>query len=84
MTNGISFAIQAVLLLFIGAWADYGTWRFVFRSATQARLYYCRPNINIFFTLLAIAVSFAWLGVEDPAQWRAGIVLYILGCKLYL
>jgi hypothetical protein len=28
LTNGISFAIQAVLLLMIGAWADYGTWRY--------------------------------------------------------
>ena len=27
LTNGISFAVQAVLLLMIGAWADYGTWR---------------------------------------------------------
>jgi hypothetical protein len=27
LTNGISFAIQAILLLFIGAWADYGYWR---------------------------------------------------------
>jgi Vacuole effluxer Atg22 like len=27
LTNGISFAIQAVLLVMIGAWADYGTWR---------------------------------------------------------
>ena len=27
LTNGISFAIQAVLLLFFGAWADYGRWR---------------------------------------------------------
>jgi hypothetical protein len=27
LTNGIRFAIQAVLLLMIGAWADYGTWR---------------------------------------------------------
>ncbi|KAF8485992.1 hypothetical protein DFH94DRAFT_709504 [Russula ochroleuca] len=26
LTNGIRFAIQAVLLLMIGAWADYGTW----------------------------------------------------------
>jgi len=28
LTNGISFAIQAILLLVIGAWADYGTWRY--------------------------------------------------------
>ncbi|KAF7312596.1 Autophagy-related protein [Mycena indigotica] len=68
MTNGISFALQAVLLLIIGAWADYGT---------------SRPNITIFFTILAVAVSFAWLGVEDPSQWRAGVALYILGLITY-
>ncbi|PFH53151.1 hypothetical protein AMATHDRAFT_55614 [Amanita thiersii Skay4041] len=68
LTNGISFAIQAALLLIIGAWADYGHWR---------------PNITIFFTLLAVAVSFAWLGVEDPSRWRAGIALYILGLITY-
>lgn len=28
VTNGISFAIQAVLFLIIGAWADYGKWRY--------------------------------------------------------
>ena len=27
LTNGINFAVQAVLLVTIGAWADYGTWR---------------------------------------------------------
>ncbi|KAI0264339.1 autophagy-related protein 22-like protein [Gloeopeniophorella convolvens] len=64
LTNGISFALQAVLLLAVGAWADYGRWR---------------PNITIFFTFLAVGVAFAWLGVEDPAQWRAGVALYILG-----
>lgn len=30
ITNGISFAIQAVLFLMIGAWADYGRWRYTF------------------------------------------------------
>ncbi|KIJ07753.1 hypothetical protein PAXINDRAFT_164557 [Paxillus involutus ATCC 200175] len=40
LTNGISFAIQAVLLLVIGTWADYGQWR---------------PNITIIFTLAAVA-----------------------------
>ncbi|KAJ3720826.1 MFS general substrate transporter [Lentinula guzmanii] len=68
LTNGISFAIQAALLLLIGAWADYGRWR---------------PNITIFFTILAVAVSFAWLGVDDPSQWRAGIPLYIMGLITY-
>ncbi|KAF8501561.1 autophagy-related protein 22-like protein [Russula emetica] len=45
LTNGISFAIQAVLLVMIGAWADYGTWR---------------PNILIFFTILPVANSSQW------------------------
>ncbi|KAH9998864.1 vacuole effluxer Atg22 like-domain-containing protein [Russula compacta] len=58
----------AVLLLAIGAWADYGTWR---------------PNILIFFTLLGVSVSFAWLGVVDPSHWRASVLLYILGSKFY-
>ncbi|KAF5359548.1 hypothetical protein D9756_003285 [Leucocoprinus leucothites] len=60
LTNGISFAIQAVVLLIIGAWADYGQWR---------------PNITIFFTVVAVAVSFAWLGVEDATKWQAGFNL---------
>lgn len=46
------------------------------RMFTRAR---GRPNITIFFTLLAVGVSFAWLGVEDPSRWQAGVVLYILG-----
>ncbi|OBZ72524.1 Autophagy-related protein 22 [Grifola frondosa] len=68
LTNGISFALQAVVLLMIGAWADYGRWR---------------PNITILFTILAVAVSFAWLGVEDPSKWQAGVALYILGLITY-
>lgn len=32
LTNGISFALQAVVLLMIGAWADYGTWRYACTS----------------------------------------------------
>ncbi|OJT02457.1 Autophagy-related protein 22 [Trametes pubescens] len=68
LTNGISFALQAAVLLIVGAWADYGRWR---------------PNITIFFTILAVAVSFAWLGVEDPSKWQAGVALYILGLITY-
>lgn len=64
LTNGISFAIQAVIMLVIGAWADYGQWR---------------PYITIIFTLLAVAVSLAWLGVEDPSKWQIGVILYVLG-----
>jgi len=68
ITNGISFAIQAVIFLMIGAWADYGSWR---------------PNITIGFTIIAIAVSFGWLGVVDPSKWKIGIALYMLGLIAY-
>ncbi|CAE6427906.1 unnamed protein product [Rhizoctonia solani] len=68
ITNGIAFAIQAVLFLVIGAWADYGSWR---------------PNITIAFTVVAIAVAFAWLGVLEPSKWEAGVALYMLGLITY-
>lgn len=51
ITNGLSFALQAVLFLLVGSFADYGVWR---------------PHITTAFTVLGIAVSFAWLGVETP------------------
>ncbi|EAL19113.1 hypothetical protein CNBH2130 [Cryptococcus deneoformans B-3501A] len=64
ITNGLSFAFQAVLFLIMGSFADYGI---------------IRPHITTAFTVLAWAVSFAWLGVEDPSKWQAGTALYILG-----
>ncbi|KAE8539378.1 hypothetical protein D1P53_004478 [Cryptococcus gattii VGV] len=64
ITNGLSFAFQAVLFLIMGSFADYGV---------------IRPHITTAFTVLAWAVSFAWLGVEDPSKWQAGTALYILG-----
>ena len=38
LTNGISFALQAVVLLTIGAWADYGEWRYVAINTPRNRL----------------------------------------------
>ena len=37
LTNGISFALQAVVLLVIGAWADYGKWRYASVSCLPSR-----------------------------------------------
>ena len=88
LTNGISFALQAAVLLVVGAWADYGSWRYAYSCPESAQMSmtrhdFCSPNITIFFTILAAAVSFAWLGVEDPSRWQAGVALYILGRKSY-
>ncbi len=67
----------------IGGWADYGTWRcarFCTKCEQRVTVEPYRPNITIFFTLLAVGVSFAWLGVEDPSRWCTGVALYVLGC----
>jgi hypothetical protein len=53
ITNGLSFAFQAVIFLLVGSFADYGVWR---------------PHITTAFTVLAWAVSFGWLGVEDASK----------------
>ncbi len=53
ITNGLSFAFQAVLFLAVGSLADYGVWR---------------PHITTAFTVLTWAVSFGWLGVETASK----------------
>lgn len=59
LSNGISFAIQAIVFLTVGSYADFGTWR---------------PNILIFCSAVAYGIGFGWLGVTDPAKWRVGVV----------
>jgi MFS-type transporter involved in bile tolerance (Atg22 family) len=51
ITNGLSFAFQAVIFLIVGSFADYGVWR---------------PHITTAFTILGWGVSFGWLGVMTP------------------
>jgi hypothetical protein len=61
LTNGISFAIQAVLLLLIGAWADYGRWRFVVRCL-QFLLFnaWADKSVALDPTLLSSSLSWQW------------------------
>lgn len=68
LTNGISFAIQIVLFLFIGSFADFGTFR---------------PNILIVLSIVAYAIGFGWLGVHTADKWRTGVGLYIVGLIAY-
>ncbi|OJJ46757.1 hypothetical protein ASPZODRAFT_132891 [Penicilliopsis zonata CBS 506.65] len=68
LCNGISFAIQIVVFLVIGSFADFGTWR---------------PNILIVLSVMAYAVGFAWLGVHTADQWHIGTGLYIVGLIAY-
>ncbi|KAF2479339.1 autophagy-related protein 22-like protein [Neohortaea acidophila] len=62
--NGIIFAVQVVILLVIGPYADYGRWR---------------PWILIVWTIIAIAASFAFLGFSKPSQWNLVSGFYVLG-----
>ncbi|KAK0936186.1 hypothetical protein LTR29_012196 [Friedmanniomyces endolithicus] len=68
LSNGISFAIQIVIFLIIGSYADFGTFR---------------PNILIVLSLVAFGIGFGWLGVHDESQWQTGLGLYIIGLIAY-
>ncbi|ORY63318.1 autophagy-related protein 22-like protein [Pseudomassariella vexata] len=68
LSNGISFAIQAALFLAIGAYADFGTGR---------------RWILVFFSLASYGIGFAWLAVHEPANWKVGAGLYMVGLICY-
>lgn len=68
LCNGISFAIQVVVFLVIGSFADFGQWR---------------PNILIGLSIVAYAIGFGWLGVHTSDKWQIGVGLYIVGLIAY-
>lgn len=68
LANGISFALQAVLFLGIGAWADFGTGR---------------RWVLLVWSIIAFGIGFGWLGVHDPSKWEAAAGLYIIGLIAY-
>ena len=68
LCNGISFAIQIVVFLILGSYADFGSFR---------------PNILIVLSIIAWALGFGWLGVHTENKWRTGLGLYIVGLIAY-
>ncbi|KAG0153910.1 Atg22B-1p [Penicillium digitatum] len=68
LSNGISFAIQVVVFLVIGSFADFGYWR---------------PNILIGLSIVAYAIGFGWLGVHTPDKWHVAVGLYMVGLIAY-
>lgn len=68
LSNGISFAIQVVIFLVIGSFADFGHWR---------------PNILIVLSIIAYAIGFGWLGVHTSDKWHVAIGLYMVGLIAY-
>lgn len=68
LCNGISFAIQVVLFLFLGALADYGRWR---------------SWILVFWSVVAFGLGYGWLGVHTADKWHIGVGLYMVGLIAY-
>jgi MFS-type transporter involved in bile tolerance (Atg22 family) len=68
LANGISFAIQVVLFLIIGSFADFGAWR---------------PYILVFWSIVAWALGFGWLGVHTENKWQIATGLYMVGLIAY-
>ncbi|KAJ4200784.1 hypothetical protein NW759_015810 [Fusarium solani] len=64
LANGISFALQAILFLIIGAYADFGTGR---------------RWILLFWSIISYGIGFGWLGVQDASKWQTATGLYIVG-----
>lgn len=68
LANGISFAIQVLVFLIVGSYADFGTWR---------------PTILLVSSCVAYGVGFGWLGVKQASKWREGVGLYMIGLIAY-
>lgn len=68
LANGISFALQAVLFLIIGAYADFGTGR---------------RWVLMVWSVVAFGVGFGWLGVHTADKWHYATGLYIVGLIAY-
>ncbi|KAF1915647.1 autophagy-related protein 22-like protein [Ampelomyces quisqualis] len=68
LSNGISFALQVVIFLILGSFADFGSWR---------------PNILIALSTIAFGIGFGWLGVHSEEKWHVGVGLYIVGLIAY-
>ncbi|ORX40325.1 autophagy-related protein 22-like protein [Kockovaella imperatae] len=62
--NGITFAVQLCILLIIGPYADYGTWR---------------PYILMFINSLGIIVEVIEALLDKPRLWQANSAMYVLG-----
>lgn len=70
LANGASFAAQAVLLLVIGAYADFG-------AGTGRML------LLLLWSLVGYGVGFGWLAVRHQSRWVLAIVLYAVGLVAY-
>ncbi|ORX40335.1 putative autophagy protein [Kockovaella imperatae] len=62
--SGIMFAVQAVFLLIIGPFADYGNWRPFILTGAQIVLW---------------IMQFALVGIKEPKDWQIANGIYLVG-----
>jgi hypothetical protein len=67
--NGMVFAFQGVLLLFLGSMGDYGPWK---------------KWILITSSVVCWATQFGFLGLKHASQYNVAIALYILSSKHFV
>ncbi|KAI4106862.1 MAG: hypothetical protein LQ339_002834 [Xanthoria mediterranea] len=68
LANGISFAIQVLIFLVVGSYADFGS---------------SRPNILIVLSVVAFGIGFGWLGVHTANKWEIAAGMYVVGLIAY-
>ena len=66
--NGIAFAIQVVLLLMFGSFADFGSWR---------------PWILILWTVVSVVIGCVPPALTRPDQWISAFWLAVWGIVAY-
>ncbi len=84
LSNGISFALQIVVFLFLGSFAGklYKIMVVLMLELIRVDFGTWRPNILIVLSLVAWGIGFGWLGVHDASKWEVATGMYIVGRKI--
>ena len=83
--NGIQFAVQFIALLFIGPYADYGTWRpwlLICRSTVLGRNGSPCTDLSRLepvFECVTYISCFALAALSSPSQWLASTAIHTMG-----
>lgn len=68
MSNGIAFAFQAFILIFLGSMSDYGS---------------AKRWVLLTSTLVCWASQFGFLSATEPSRYRAITGMYILSSQYF-
>ena len=83
--NGILFAVQLVLLLTLGPYADYGRWRPYLLICMQAVLQTPSRPVGVVLTLILVFEAMIYIccfclaSFDDYSQWKSVFGFWFLG-----